>query len=65
MCCRKVSLLRRDYLSSAVNVLRIKPQTSDLTKKEVFELNTYLNDKAIGQNCCAADLRSVLGPLTH
>ena len=32
-------LLRRDYLSTAVNVLTDSPDISDITKRDIFQLH--------------------------
>ena len=36
--CGKFSLLRREYLSSAVNVIINSPKTSDITMGDIFQL---------------------------
>ena len=38
-CCEKFSHLWREYIRSAVNVLRNRPKISDLSKRDVSELN--------------------------
>ena len=38
-CCMKVCILRREYVYSAVNVLKNSPNILDLTKADFFQLN--------------------------
>ena len=38
-CCVKVSILRPEYVYSAVNVLTNSPNILDLTKADFFQLN--------------------------
>ena len=38
-CCVKVSILRPEYVYSAVNVFRQGPNILDLTKADFFQLN--------------------------
>ena len=45
ICCVKLSLLRREYLSSAVNVLKNSYKALRLTKTDFFRLNYLPNDK--------------------
>ena len=39
ICCVKMPLLRREYLSPAVNVLRNSPKIFPVTKRDPFQLN--------------------------
>ena len=43
--CAKLSLLRREYLSSAVNVLTTSYKALRLTKTDFFRLNYLPNDQ--------------------
>ena len=43
--CFKLSLLRREYLSSAVNVLTSSYKALHLTKTDFFRLNYLPNDR--------------------
>ena len=43
--CVKLSLLRREYLSSAVNVLTTSYKALRLTKTDIFRLNYLPNDQ--------------------
>ena len=45
ICCLKLSLLRREYLSSAVNVLTNSYKALRLTKTDFFRLNYLPNDQ--------------------
>ena len=42
------SLLLREYLSPAFNALANNPSISTFTKRELFTLNLFLNNKEIG-----------------
>ena len=44
-CCNKLPLLRREYLSSAVNALRKSSQILHITKKHFFKLNCLHSDQ--------------------
>ena len=57
--CVKLSLLRREYLSSAVNVLTTSYKALRLTKKDFFRLNYLPNDQQIWKECCCPDRNSV------
>ena len=46
-CCNKLSLLRKEYLSSAVNVLPNSPKTLHITKRHFFQLNCFHSDQSI------------------
>ena len=39
ICCAKVSMMRREYLYSAVKVLTKSPNILDLTKADFFQLH--------------------------
>ena len=41
----KLSLLRREYLSSAVNVLSKIPDILDITKRDFFQVNCLHSNK--------------------
>ena len=41
------SVLRKEYLSSASNVLTNSPNISDITKRDIFELNFSRSDYRI------------------
>ena len=62
--CIELSLLRREYLSSAVNVLKKSVKNLHLTKSYFFQLN-YL--KVINEFGKAADvdIESVFRPVYH
>ena len=49
-------------MSSAVNLLANSPKISDLTKRDIFRINLYQNDKTKRQNSFCEDFRSVLEP---
>ena len=36
---------KREYLSSAINVLTNSPKNSHITDRDIFQLNLYQNDK--------------------
>ena len=44
-CCNELPLLRRDYLSSAVNGLNNSPKILHITKTDVFQLNCLHRDQ--------------------
>ena len=52
-------LLRRKYLSSAVNALKNCPKILHITKRHVFRLNSLHSDQKIWQRCWGADFNSV------
>ena len=39
--------IRREYLSSAVNVFKDSPKTSDITKRDIFQLNCSQREETI------------------
>ena len=47
ICCVKLSLLRREYLWQAVNVLKNSPTILPITKRDFFELNFLHSDEWI------------------
>ena len=44
-CWNKLSLLKREYLSTAVNVLRNSPKILHITKRDFFQLNCLHSDQ--------------------
>ena len=63
--CGKFSVLRRNNLSSVINVVSNSLKISDLTKRKGFQLNLSQNHERIGWKCCGADFSSVWDPLTR
>ena len=45
ICCNELSLLRREYLSSAVNVLTNSPENLHITKRDFLEQNFLETDQ--------------------
>ena len=45
ICCYKLSLLRREYLSSAVNVLTNSPKILHITMRDFFQLKCLYSDQ--------------------
>ena len=45
--CNKLSLLRRQYLSSEVNVLTNSPKILHITKRHFFQLDCLISDQEI------------------
>ena len=45
-------------------MLTKKPKVSDLTKRDVFQLNLSQNNETIGTKCCRAEFSSVWYTLT-
>ena len=43
--CVKLSLLRREYLPSVVNVLIYSPKICCITKRDIFQLNLTHSDQ--------------------
>ena len=58
-------LLWQGYLSSAVTVLKNSPKISDLTMRDVFELNLSLNNETIAKTFSGADFCSIWDPFTR
>ena len=44
-CCNKLPLLRREYLSSAVNRLTNSPKILHITQRDFFNLNCFHSDQ--------------------
>ena len=63
ICCVKLPLLRREYLSSAVNLLTNGLKIFQVTKRDSFELNYLHSDRKIWQRCCHCDGNGVLALL--
>ena len=61
--CVKLPLLRREYLSSAVNVLTNNLQIFHVTKRDSFQLNYLHSDQWIWESCCHWDSNRVLARL--
>ena len=57
--CVKLCLLRREYWSSAVNVLTNTYKALHLIKTDFFRLNYLQSDHWIWQRCCGSDHNSV------
>ena len=60
----KLSLLRREYLSSAVNMLTNIPKILHMTKRDFFQLNCFHSDQWIWWRWCCSDFKSVWSSLT-
>ena len=58
-CCNKLSLLRREYLSSAVNRLTNSPKILHITQTDFFNLNCFHSDQWVRQRYCRSDFNSV------
>ena len=63
-CCHKLSLLRREYLSSAVNVLTNSPVILHITERDFFQPNCLYSDQQIWWNCCRSDFNSLSARFT-
>ena len=57
--CVTLSLLRREYLLLAVNVLPKSLQALYITKGDLFQLNCLHSDQQICSTCCRSDFNSV------
>ena len=57
--CGKCSVLLKDFLSSAVNMLGNCPTISDITKRNMFQLYLPKSDEEIWSKCCRDDFMSV------
>ena len=57
--------MRREYLSSGVNVLTNSKKNSDLTKADFFQLNLSRIRGKRGKYGCGANFGSVSNPLTR
>ena len=53
------SLLQREYLSSAVNVLKNSPKIFHITKRDFFQLNRLHSHHKLYLRCCLLDFNSV------
>ena len=60
--CIKLSLLRREYLSLAVNVLTNNPQNLHITKRYFFQLSFLHSDQKIWQRWFGSDFKNVSTP---
>ena len=58
-------MLRREYLSSGVNVLTNSLEIGDVTKADIFQLNLSRIRRKRGKLFCGVDFRSVSNPLTR
>ena len=58
-CCNKLPLLRREYLSSAVNGLTNSPKILHITQRDFFNLNYIQRDQKIWLRHCRSALNSV------
>ena len=61
--CIKLSLLKREYLSSAINVLTKFYKVLDITKTDIFQPNYLQNEHSIWWRCCREDCNSVCAHL--
>ena len=43
--CSKLSLLRREYLSSVVKVLKKSPKGKNITNRDIFQVSSTRNDQ--------------------
>ena len=59
----KLSLLRRKYFWSAVNVLKNCPEILHITKRNLFEFNWLQSDQLIWYKWCYSDFSTVWSPL--
>ena len=64
-CGQKICVLRREYLSSGVNVLTNSLKISDMTKAVIFQLNLSRILWKIGKWWYRAYFSSVSNPLTR
>ena len=55
-----MSLLRREYLSSAVSMSTNSRNILHIAKGDFFQLNYFHSDQQIGERCCRSDFNSVL-----
>ena len=63
-CCHKLSLLRREYLSSSVNVSTNSPMILHVTKRDFFQQNILHSDQHIWSNCSRSHFNSPSAPFT-
>ena len=64
-CCQKICILRREYLSSGLNVLTNSLKISNVTKADFFQLNLSRIHGKIEKYWCGANFGSVSNPLTR
>ena len=57
-CCNKLPLLRREYLSSAVNELTNSPNMLHITQGDFFNLNCFQREQWIFYMCFCSDFNS-------
>ena len=58
ICCNELPLLRREYLSSAVNGLANSPETFHIIKRDFLNLNCLHRDWEIWKRRCRLDFNS-------
>ena len=61
---RKFALLQREYMSSAVSVLRKSPKVWDITKTDPFELHLFQSDKKNMTKVRSCRFLHCLGPFS-
>ena len=59
----KLTLLKREYFPSAVNVWRNSLKNLHMTKRGFFELNSFQSNQWIWKRWCRSDFNSVSSPL--
>ena len=64
-CCRKICILRREYLSSGVNVLTNSLKIPAVAKGDFFQINLFRIHGKIEKYLRRADFSSVSNPLTR
>ena len=57
-CCCELSLIRREYLSSAVNGLKKCPKIFDIIQRGSFNLTCLCRDRLIWWRCCRSDFNN-------
>ena len=57
-CCCELSLIRREYLSSAVNGLKKCPKIFDIIQRDSFNLTCLCRDRLIWWRCCRSDFNN-------
>ena len=62
--CKKLPLLRREYLSSAVNGLRKCPKISHITQRDSFDLDYLHRDQKYGKGA-VVQISTVFRPVYH
>ena len=58
ICCNRLPLLRREYLSLAFNGLTNSPKVLHIIKRDFFLLNCLRRDQFIWLSCCRSDINS-------